>query len=79
MEGTVQEAGSPYGTLSGREREVLKLTAQGHTNHQIADKLNISPKTVDTYRGRLMAKLSLRHRADLVNYALREGLLAPED
>jgi two-component system response regulator NreC len=64
-----------YQKLSEREREVLKLTAEGYTSQEIADRLVLSPKTVDTYRGRVMDKLNLHHRADLVKYALRRGLL----
>ena len=64
-----------YQTLSEREREVLKLTAEGYTAQEIADQLILSPKTVDTYRQRLMDKLNLHHRAELVKYALRRGLL----
>lgn len=65
----------PGDTLSEREREVLRLVAQGHTNQEIADRLFISPKTVATYRARLMEKLGLKTRADLVRYALAIGLL----
>jgi DNA-binding NarL/FixJ family response regulator len=66
-----------YQTLSEREREVLKLTAGGYTAQEIADQLFLSPKTVDTYRQRLMDKLNLHHRSELVKYALRKGLLQP--
>jgi DNA-binding NarL/FixJ family response regulator len=62
--------------LSDREREVLRLVAQGHTNQQIAERLFLSVKTVETYRARLMTKLGLRTRADLVRYALSVGLLS---
>ena len=65
--------------LTVREREVLKLTAEGFTNQEIAKKLVISPKTVDTYRQRIMEKLDLHHRAELVRYALRMGLLTAID
>ena len=68
-----QEPG--LGILSEREIEVLSLTAQGYTSREIGEKLVISPKTVDTYRQRFMEKLGLRHRVDLVQYALRNGLL----
>jgi two-component system, NarL family, response regulator NreC len=68
-----------YQTLSEREREVLKFTAEGYTAHEIADRLILSPKTVDTYRQRVMDKLNLHHRAELVKYALRRGLLQPSD
>ncbi len=65
-----------FDTLSDREREVLVLTAGGYTNQEIADRLIISAKTVDTYRSRIMEKLRLRHRSELVKFALRHGLLS---
>lgn len=67
-----------YDRLSDREREVLKLVAVGHTAREIAEQLNISPKSVETYRARIMEKLELSTRADLVRYALRRGLLTGE-
>jgi two-component system response regulator NreC len=63
--------------LSQREREVLEFVAQGHTNAAIADRLSLSVKTVESYRARLMAKLGLQTRADLTQFALESGLLAP--
>ena len=66
-------------TLSEREREVVKLTAEGHTAQQAADILSLSPKTVETYRHRAMQKLGLTNRAELVRYALRAGLLGQDD
>lgn len=68
-------AKGPSSVLSQREREVLELVAQGFTNQQIADRLGLSVKTVETYRSRLVEKLGLRSRADLVRYALDSGLL----
>ena len=65
-----------YNSLTEREREILKLVAEGHTNNQIAEILVISPKTVDTHRTHVMDKLTLHSRAELVKYALRLGLLA---
>jgi len=67
-----------FAALSGREREVFMLFAQGHTNQQIADRLFLSVKTIETYRARIAEKLGLRTRAELVRYALEVGLLAPE-
>lgn len=69
-----QQAGGVAGLLSAREREVLDLVAQGYTNQQIADRFGLSVKTVETYRARLVDKLGLRSRADLVRYALDSGL-----
>ncbi len=65
--------------LSDREREVVKLTAEGYTAQQAADILCLSPKTVETYRHRAMQKLGLTNRAELVRYALRAGLLGSEE
>lgn len=65
----------PDALLSEREIEILKLVAHGHTNSEIGTQLFLSPKTVDTYRRRVMQKLSLETRADLVDYALKHNLL----
>jgi two-component system, NarL family, response regulator NreC len=61
--------------LSEREREVLRLLALGHTNQEIAKMLYISVRTAETHRAHIMQKLSLHSRADLVRYALANGLL----
>jgi two-component system response regulator NreC len=73
--GEVDSPQDSYGLLSQREREILQMVALGYTNQQIGDRLFLSIKTVETYRARLMAKLNLRSRADLVRYALQKGLL----
>lgn len=65
-----------YKNLSEREREVLKLIALGYTAVQVGEKLALSPKTVETYRVRIMEKLNLSSRPDLVQYALKRGLLS---
>ncbi len=64
-----------YKLLSQREKEVLRLIAQGYTNQEIAERLFLSIKTVETYKARMMEKLSLTSRAELVRYALQRGLL----
>ena len=61
--------------LSDREREVLRLLALGHTNQEIAKMLYISVRTAETHRAHIMQKLRLRTRAELVSYALDQGLL----
>jgi DNA-binding NarL/FixJ family response regulator len=61
--------------LSERETEVLCLIAKGYTNKEIAAQLDLSVKTVETYKTRLLKKLDLRSRADIVRYALRQGWL----
>jgi RNA polymerase sigma factor (sigma-70 family) len=64
--------------LSAREREVLRLVASGLSQREIGDRLGISPKTVETYRSRIVDKLGLPSRAAMVQYALNVGLLRPE-
>ena len=70
------EASTPNGAaLSEREVEVARLTAAGHSNKEIATRLDLSVKTVETYRARGMEKLGLKSRADLVRYAVQQGWL----
>jgi len=64
----------PYETLSQREKQILKLVAEGKTSKEIAELLFISPKSVETYRSRLMRKLGVDNVAGVVKYALRRGL-----
>jgi len=74
------KAGRPK-DLSQREREVLRLLAQGHSNQQIATQIKVSVKTVETYRTRLREKLGLKGRAELYRFAVESGILgsAPAD
>jgi two-component system response regulator NreC len=65
----------PYDGLTPREREVLALIAEGHTNQQIANRLFISIKTVQTHRAHIFEKLGLHDRTELVRYAIRVGLI----
>ena len=67
-----------WDTLSDREHEVLRLVALGFTSAEIAEKLTLSAKTIETYRARGMEKLGLRNRASLVHYALSRGLISGE-
>ena len=66
----------PYDELTGREREILKLIAEGHTSRQIADTLFVSVKTVQGHRMKIMKKLDLHNRTELIKYAMRKGLVA---
>jgi two-component system response regulator NreC len=61
--------------LSDREREVLRLLAQGHTNQEIASSLHLSVRTAETHRAHIMQKLRLRTRAELVKHAIDQGML----
>lgn len=72
------EGKGAYGDLSKREREVLKYIAEGQTNQEIGRVLYLSPNTVQTYRSRIMEKLGLHGRAELIRYALRAGFLDEE-
>ena len=72
------DTASPIESLSKRERQILQLVAEGHSSSQIAAMLNLSPKTVDTYRSRLMKKLHIGDVANLVKFAIQHGLTPPE-
>jgi two-component system, NarL family, response regulator NreC len=74
---TRRQAGtSPLDELSAREKQVLALIASGHTNKEVADELGLSVKSIETYRHRVVEKLGLSSRADLVRFALQAGLIA---
>jgi two-component system response regulator NreC len=68
----------PPQLLSDRELQVLRLVARGYSSKQIAGQIFVSAKTVETYRARLLEKLNLRTRSDLVRYAVHMGLLNAE-
>jgi DNA-binding NarL/FixJ family response regulator len=68
--------GDPYGALSAREREVLHLVVDGLTIKEIAQRLDITPKTAENHRSRVLAKLDLRNSAELVRYAMRKRLVS---
>jgi DNA-binding NarL/FixJ family response regulator len=72
------EANDAFDGLSPRERQVLQLTAEGFSSRAIGEKLDLSPKSVETYRTRVMEKLNLTDRPSLVRYALNKGLLKPD-
>ena len=67
-----------YDRLSPREREVLQLIAEGQPNREIAETLHISVKTVETHRANLMEKLDLHSTAQLTQYAIRKGVVSPD-
>jgi DNA-binding NarL/FixJ family response regulator len=73
-----QDQGSAVQSLSDRERQVLDLVVQGLTSAEIGQALHLSPKTVETYRSRLMAKLGVDDIASLVKLAIREGIARAE-
>ncbi len=68
--------GDAYSQLTPREREILKLIAEGHTSREIADMLFISVKTVMGHRTKLMEKLNLHNRTELIKYAMRKGIVS---
>jgi two-component system response regulator NreC len=70
-----QDSNDPVDLLSGREREVLLLIAEGKTNKEIATRLNLSVYTVDSHRGKIMEKLNLHSAGELVRFAMKRGLV----
>lgn len=68
----------PYDLLSNREREVVHLAAHGYTNAEIAERLCISRRTVETHRANAMRKLDLDNHTELLRYALQRGILPPD-
>jgi two-component system response regulator NreC len=74
----LQRAGAEdsYDLLSGREREILQLVAEGKSSKEIANTLNLSPYTVETHRSNMMQKLNLKGIPELILYAVRKGLIA---
>jgi DNA-binding NarL/FixJ family response regulator len=73
------EPADEFDGLSPRERQVLQLTAEGYSSRAIGEKIDLSPKSIETYRTRLMEKLNLTDRPSLVRYALRKGLLKADE
>ncbi len=73
------QASGPLERLSPRQRQVVELIVTGHSRKQIAAKLNVSPKTVDTYRAQCMEKLQVHDVASLVRFAIRNGLVGAEE
>jgi len=71
-----QKEKDTYTQLTAREQEILKLLAEGYTIKEIASLLMIAPKTVDGHKTRLMAKLDLHNRVELVKYAMRKGIIS---
>jgi DNA-binding NarL/FixJ family response regulator len=72
--GPNEQTKSPLERLSAREREVLHRTVEGYSSVQIASHLSLSPKTVDTYRSRLMHKLGVSNRSDLIRFAIQHAM-----
>jgi DNA-binding NarL/FixJ family response regulator len=69
-----RQAKSPLESLSRRERQVLQLSAEGHSVPEIGERLSISPRTVETYRARLMEKLGLKDLRELIVFAVEHGI-----
>jgi DNA-binding NarL/FixJ family response regulator len=73
--GSAASASDPYETLTDREKQVLKLVAEGRSNKEVADVLGISVKTAMSHREHVMQKLDLHSRTDLIRFALRHGII----
>jgi two-component system response regulator NreC len=78
LDGGAAPAADLYDTLTTREREVLNLMAEGHANAEMAGRLFISVRTIETHRANVMSKLGLRSLTDVVRYALHRGILPPD-
>lgn len=76
LEANIKKSRDPYEQLTAREKEILRLLAEGNTAKEIADMLVISPKTVDSHKTRFMAKLDLHNQTELVKYALRKNIIS---
>jgi len=77
VEGYVSRPGAEAQPLTAREREVLQLVAEGKTSKEIASLLDLSVKTAESYRSRIMEKLDIHDTAGLVRYAIRHGFIEP--
>jgi two-component system response regulator NreC len=77
-QGEARDELDEWNGLSDREQEVLRLVALGYTSAEVAEKINLSVKTIETYRARGMEKLHLSNRASLVRFALHNKLISPE-
>jgi DNA-binding NarL/FixJ family response regulator len=71
------DTGDSLSVLSAREREILQLIAEGNTNTAIAQKLTLSVRTVEAHRAHIMTKMRFSSQADLVRYAIQQGLITP--
>jgi DNA-binding NarL/FixJ family response regulator len=76
--GRTEMPDDPYESLTDRERQVLKLVAEGLSNKAVADALGISVKTAMSHREHLMEKLGLHNRTDLIRFALRREIIQPQ-
>ena len=74
----IKTPSDPLARLSARERQVLQMVAEGHTANQIGVKLSLSPKTVETYRSRMMEKLAVNDLAGLIRFAIQHGVIPLE-
>lgn len=70
-----QDSGDPYDSLTGREREILQLVGQGYSNQEAGKLLQISVRTVEVHRARLMRKLGIKSQTELIRYAIERGLV----
>lgn len=78
VQGLLSRSELPEEPLTPREREVLQLVAEGHSNKGIAERLFISPKTVEAHKEHIVRKLGIRGSAELIHYAIRKGLIFVE-
>jgi two-component system response regulator NreC len=68
-----------YETLTAREREILQMTVEGRTSHEIGEKLMVSPRTIEVHRSNFMNKLGIHNQAELIRFAIKRGILQMND
>jgi two-component system response regulator NreC len=74
-QGILDVPSDAYDTLTAREREILQMTVEGRTSHEIGEKLMISPRTIEVHRSNLMNKLGLHNQSELIRFAIKRGIL----
>ena len=75
LDGGLSRHASPMASLTAREREVIKLLAEGHPNREVAKLLHVSPRTIDSHRANILRKLGITTNAELVQLALKHGIV----
>jgi two-component system, NarL family, response regulator NreC len=77
--GILDTPSDAYDTLTAREREILQMTVEGRTSHEIGEKLMLSPRTIEVHRSNFMNKLGIHNQAELIRFAIKRGILQIND
>ena len=78
-QGILDVPSDAYDTLTAREREILQMTVEGRTSHEIGEKLTISPRTIEVHRSNFMNKLGIHNQAELIRFAIKRGILQMDE